>query len=155
MAPETCNVPATEEEALEIKPPAKVERFSTLNVEEAEIGAETCKGPEIVDDPVMMAPFPTVSMPVVEALDKVVCPVTLKLEERIVAPSTVKVPYNLELPPTNKVLEALSCPETLKSEETVEEDVERKPFAKEASPERLIAERLVVPVAVMFPTRAL
>ena len=49
----------------------------------------------------------------------------------------------------------MSGPETLKSEETVEEEVERKPLENVASPERVAEERVAVPVAVIFPNKAL
>ena len=46
---------------------------------DADNGPETFRFAETVDEPVIIAPLPTVNIPVVEALVRVVTPVTLRV----------------------------------------------------------------------------
>ncbi len=77
---------------------------------------ETLKAPATLDEAEEINPPSTVSMPVVDALERVVTPLTERVEERTVAPSVVRVPYNLELPVTCKVEEAPNAPSVNKLE---------------------------------------
>ena len=61
-------------------------------VEDACSAPLTWKAPATVEEAEDMNPPAVVSMPVVEALERVVTPVTLRVEESVVPPSTAKVP---------------------------------------------------------------
>ena len=79
------------EEALATIPPANVARLETSAVPVIVVlPAE--KAPATVEEAEEMNPPAVVSMPVVEALERVVTPVTLRVEESVVPPSTAKVP---------------------------------------------------------------
>lgn len=77
------------------------ERVGVLIVVEAWMAPETCNGPATVEEPVIIAPFPTVSIPVVDALVKVVTPVTLRVPVAVILAKEAK-------PLTRKVLEAFN-----------------------------------------------
>ena len=64
-------VPATVEEALEIKPPAKVERFNTDKVEEA-LRAPVVKGPTTVEEAVEIKPALVVRRPLIPKVETAV-----------------------------------------------------------------------------------
>ena len=80
IAPETWSGPAIVEDAEEMKPPYKLERFATDNVEDAETGAETWSEPAIVEEPTE-----------IKRPDKVERPDTDKEEFKTAVPATVKV----------------------------------------------------------------
>ena len=58
----------TVDEAWDIKPPYRLDKFATDNVDEADNGPANCSELEIVDDAEEINPLPIVSIPVVEAL---------------------------------------------------------------------------------------
>ena len=74
--PATCNGPAMVDEALEINPPARVDKLATLKVEEADNGPPTFKLAETVEEAEEINPLDMVSM-VVEAVAREECPETV------------------------------------------------------------------------------
>ena len=80
------------EDAEEINPPPSIDRLATVKVEEADNELATCNGPATVEEPVTIAPFPTVSIPVVEALVRVVTPVTFKVTVAVILATLERSP---------------------------------------------------------------
>src|SRR3989344_588973 len=98
--PETLSPPKTEEEAVERKPPWRVERFLTNNVLEAFRAPDSCSPPTMEEEAVERKPPPSV--------------------ERL-------VPVTVNTPPTSTELEADTGPWMFRFFVKVEEAVEREP----------------------------
>ena len=84
--PAIVEVPVTDRVEPRAVPPP------TLKLEDARNNPATCKGAEIVDDAEEINPFPIVSIPVVEALAKLVFPATLNVPVAVIFATFVMSP---------------------------------------------------------------